>query len=511
MAIFSSILDPGVGAIRAADKSPPDCLADLHLDQIVAAVTAGYGDSDLEEIFYSPLHDLSTVQYRQQVFGDLENEDIRTPVAQFVDGMRAVRGRLQMARNVWHRLQQQGWLITAVENYCHAVVLLRDAFAWIGPQSAGLRNFGNHITHYADGDAFTTLVAEVQTMRHQLRTVRYVVHIEGLHVHVEKFSGQTDYSHTVAETFGRFATEVGSDYRVPFPDFGDMNHVEEQILECVAKLHPEVFARLDDFCGRHQQFIEPALARFAHEVQFYLAYLAFARRLRPAGLTLSYPEVTDEPGAIAVDDAFDLALALSSVQDQRCPVTNDFHLSDPERILVVTGPNQGGKTTLARTIGQCVYLASVGCPIPARDARLSLPDEIFTHFERQEDLSTLHGKLDNELARIHDILSRASAASVIIMNESFSSTTVDDALLIGAAVLRRIIELGCVAVYVSFLDELSRLDAACVSMVGEVADNDPTQRTFKFTRRPADGLAYAAALADKYGLSHEKLRGRISQ
>lgn len=511
MAIFSSILDPDASDRRTADTTAPDCFADLHLDQIVAAVTAGDGDSDLAKIFHAPLRDLSAVQYRQQIFRDLENQDIRAPVADFVNEMHSMRGRLQVARNVWHRLQQQGWLITAIETYCHAVILLRDGLARVEPRSAGLRDFGEHVMRYADSDAFTTLVAEAETMRHQLQTVRYLVHIEGLHVHVEKFSGQTDYSNEIAKTFGRFATEASSDYRVPFSDFGDMNHVEEQILECAAKLHPDIFSRLDGFCERHEHFIEPILARFEHEVRFYLAYLAFVRRFSAAGLTWSYPDVTDEPGVIAVEDAFDLALAMSTVQDQKCPVTNDFHLAEPERIFVVTGPNQGGKTTFARTIGQCAYLASVGCPVPARNARVTLPDTIFTHFERQEDLSTLHGKLDNELARIHDILSRASAASLIIMNESFSSTTVNDALLIGTEVLGRIIELRCVAVYVSFLDELSRLDPACVSMVSDVADDDPTRRTFKFTRRPADGLAYAAALADKYGLSHEVLRGRISQ
>lgn len=511
MAVFSSILAPGASGARVAEKPPPECFGDLHLDQIVAEVTAGHGDSDLATAFYSPLHDLSTVYYRQQVFRDLENDDIRGPVAAFVDRMHSVRALQQVAKNIWHCLQQQGWLLTAIENYCHAVMLLRDDFIRIRPQSVGLRDFADHVTHYAEGDAFTKLMAEAEAMRGQLQTVRYVVHIEGLHVHVEKFSGQTDYSGYVADAFRRFATEARSDYRVPFSDFGDMNHVEEQILECVAKLYPEDFSCLDEFCRRRRQFIEPVIARFADEVRFYLAYLAFIRRLSAAGLTWSYPEVTDEPGVINVDGAFDLALAISTAQDQRSVVTNDFCLSGAERIFVVTGPNQGGKTTLARTIGQCAYLASVGCPIPARNARLSLPDEIFTHFERQEDLSTLHGKLDNELGRIRDILSRSTAASVIIMNESFSSTTVNDALLIGAEVLQRIIDLRCVAVYVTFLDELSRLDAVCVSMVGEVADDDPTQRRFKFTRRPADGLAYAAALADKYGLSQEVLRRRISQ
>ena len=214
---------------------------------------------------------------------------------------------------------------------------------------------------------------------------------------------------------------------------------------------------------------------------------------------------------MGVDDAFDLALAIKAVTDGNTLVCNDFHLSGLERIFVVTGPNQGGKTTLARTIGQVTYLAALGCPVPASRATLTLPDETYTHFERQETLATLHGKLDNELVRIHDILSRATAYSIIVMNESFASTTVDDSLLIGTEVLERIIALGCVAVYVTFLDELASLDRACVSMVAEVEHDDPTQRTFKFTRRPADGLAYAAALADKYGLTRDVLVDRIGQ
>jgi DNA mismatch repair protein MutS len=344
-----------------------------------------------------------------------------------------------------------------------------------------------------------------------LRTLRYTVHIQGLRVHVEKFEGQTDYSSEVAATFDRFATEENKDYRVAIPTYPDMNHVEEQILECVAKLYPHTFERLDSFSRQHRNFVDSTIARFDHEIRFYLSYLAFVSRFSAAGLTFSYPEITTETGAVSVDDAFDVALAIKSPDENKPLVCNDFALSGSERIFVVTGPNQGGKTTFARTIGQCAYLASLGCPVPARHATLTLPDQIYTHFERQESLSTLHGKLDDELVRIHDILSRATDASIVIMNESFSSTTVDDALLIGIEVLERILKLGCVAVYVSFLDELADFDPACVSMVGEVAHDDPTQRTFKFTRRPADGLAYATALADKYGLNHDVLRRRISR
>ncbi len=509
MARFTSILFPQGGAPKGVDAAP-GCLPDLHLDDIIAAVIAGHPDDHVDRFFYVPLHDISTVEHRHQVFRDLERDQTRQPILNFVDGMRTMQRRRNQAKHLRHPLQRQGWFIYAVQTFCDTVALLRDDLALVNPGSRGLRDFAIYVGEYVESDTFRNLVSDTEAVQTELRKVRYNVHIQGLRVHVEKYEGQTDYSEGAVATFERFAAEASKSYHVPLNDYADMDHVEEQILECVAELYPDAFALLDGFCRRNERFVEPAIVQFDHEIRFYLYYLAFVRHFTAAGLNFSYPEVTTEPGALSADDAFDLALAIKSTDEKQPLVSNDLRLSGPERIFVVTGPNQGGKTTFARTIGQCAYLASLGCPIPARRARFTLPDQIFTHFERQETLSTLHGKLEDELVRIHDVLSRATAASLIIMNESFSSTTLNDALLIGTEILLRIVKLRCIAVYVGFLDELASVDQACVSMVGEVAPDDPAQRTFKFTRRPADGLAYAAALANKYGLNHDVLRRRIS-
>jgi len=139
-----------------------------------------------------------------------------------------------------------------------------------------------------------------------------------------------------------------------------------------------------------------------------------------------------------------------------------------------------------------------------------LPDRVFTHFEREEDLATLRGKFQDELVRIRDVLDQATGDSVVVMNESFASTTLRDALFVGERVLGRMTDLGLLGVYVTFADELASLNEACVSMVATVVPENPAERTYELFRKPADGLAYAAAIAGKYGLTYWQLKGRLA-
>jgi DNA mismatch repair ATPase MutS len=249
-------------------------------------------------------------------------------------------------------------------------------------------------------------------------------------------------------------------------------------------------------------------ATFDREVQFYLSYIEFKRRIEKAGLPFCYPAVTASK-EIHTDNTFDLALANTLVDRYQPVVTNSFFLKGQERIVVVSGPNQGGKTTFARTFGQLHHLGCLGCPIPGTDAKLFLFDKMYTHFERQEYLQNLSSKLEDELKRIYRILGQATGNSILIMNESFLSTTLNDALFLSKEIMHRIDRLDMLCVTVTFLDELTSLSDSAVSMVSTVDAKDPVLRTFKIVRRPADGHAYAAAIAQKYRLTQNAITERI--
>jgi DNA mismatch repair protein MutS len=494
----------------AAEQPDLTFASDLRLDQAIQAIAGDREERELVTgLLYGQVRDAGTLRYRHEVFRDLEDPGLLGRAKHFAEQLRQVRAHLGQLAGMTSRHQREGWFLDAAAIYCDAVRSLADDLACAQVTSRGLLAVRDDVAAYVASPEFAGLVSDTRARKDDLGQVRYLVRVRGLRVDVSRCDGQPDYSSEIEQVFERFQQGAVKDYRIEYRLWPGMNHVGAQIVDLVARLFDEEFAALGDYCRRHAGFVDPAVRQFERELQFYLAYLDYIEPLRSAGLKFCFPDLTDSKEVFA-RDTFDLALAARLVAGGGTVVSNEFHLSGPERIFVVSGPNQGGKTTFARTFGQLHHLAGVGVPVPGSAARLFLPDQIFTHFEREEDITNLTGKLENDLTRIQHALETATSSSIIIMNEIFTATTLSDARFLGRKVLEKIIALDLLCVYVTFVDELASLQETVVSMASTIVPENPAERTYKVVRKPAGGLAYALAIADKHRVTYEQLRGRIT-
>jgi len=503
-----SVLYPGGREAPDESVTRPPYFVDLHLDQIVDAILATTKEYALDAFFHAPLKSREAIGYRQDVMRDLAHVGLVRAIQVFAQRMRSTRMHLEHAGKCHYPYESRRWILGGGQVYCQAIEELTSFLVGHDLVSDGLRRIRDYLVDYIGSPAFIGLESDGSATLDGLRDIRYMTLFKD-GVTVRRYDDEMDYSDVITALFAKFRQKASTDYLASFAIHDTLNHVEAMILDRVALLYPDEFERLDAYCTAHAKFLDPVMIRFDREIQFYLGYRNYIEPIKLGGLAFNYPDVSESP-AIYAKQAFDLSLAATRRDCLSSLVCNDVDLHGDERILVVTGPNHGGKTTFARMVGQLHYLACLGLPVPGENSRLLLFDQLFSHFEKSEDVASLRGKLKDDLFRIHAILAEATPRSVIIMNEIFSSTSLEDAVFLSERVMAAISDLDAVAVCVTFLVELTVFNEKAVSMVSAINPADPAVRTFRVERRPADGLAYALAVAEKHRVTHDWLLKRLT-
>ena len=199
-------------------------------------------------------------------------------------------------------------------------------------------------------------------------------------------------------------------------------------------------------------------------------------------------------------------------------VTNDLSFDDEARIYVLTGPNRGGKSVITVALGAAQAMCQLGLPVPAESAVISPVSGIFTHFPEGADDTIDKGRLGEECARLKEIFDAADSDTMILLDESLSSTGAYEASYIASEILSAFAAMGCRGIFSTHLHELAAsvpeinarsLNAGGVRLDTLVAGIEEGQRSFKIHRAKPDGKSYARDIADRYGLSFENLMGRM--
>lgn len=191
---------------------------------------------------------------------------------------------------------------------------------------------------------------------------------------------------------------------------------------------------------------------FGREIAFYKGINNLQYRMKELSLPLSYGDVCEERGKKEIEDLYELSLALYV---QVLPVTNSLR-NQGKYLTIITGANQGGKSTFLRSFGIAQIMLQCGMPVPAKKFVSSLYSRIHTHFTRKEDAMLSRGRLEEELKRMSSIVSQLSRDSLLLLNESFASTTEKEGSQIAYNVIMPLYDKKIEVMMVTHLHEFAR-------------------------------------------------------
>ena len=260
------------------------------------------------------------------------------------------------------------------------------------------------------------------------------------------------------------------------------------------------------------------LLKILPEIEFVTCASSLMRSLAARSCALCLPEI--RPMGEKAFDGKGLYNAEVALRIDDEIVKNDLLFDDNGRIYILTGPNRGGKSVITCAVGQAQALAQLGLYAPADSLSLSPVDGIFTHFPEGAEDTIDKGRLGEECARLREIFDGMTEHSLVLLDESLSSTGAYEASYIAAEILAGFGAARCRGIFSTHLHELAAgIDEINARVAGAggvrldtlVAGMEEGKRSFRIYRRKPDGKSYARDIADKYGLSFESLQAQMAQ
>lgn len=553
----------------------PAYFYDLNLDQIIRYVANERKAYDLSRYFNRLPKDRAVAKERGRVLRALEDEALLDGFLRFSDQLMAARKYAGRYRSAQKEIQRRRFLLDCGTAYVEAVETLKGAFLAREESSAALPqllcSLKAALEEYTAAPEYQKLCECTAELADGFSGLRVQAAIVRDKLKITKEEDINDnYSKKLKQLFPEQADREEF-FENPFQAAKEPGEFESLMIEVFRKNNPELFEKLKNYekifsekeeeairekeeniNGRRQNFMADWLLVLEQQVQVYLAFRLFAKQMEHTGYPLAYPVFAkqravfagagQEPAAAGqkqevlkesphpeenvcgrqeavfeITEGYDLALFLKSMYSGQQVVCNDARYDSGEAFLVVTGPNQGGKTTFARSIGQIVYFALMGLEAPCKAAVLPFFNGILTHFSVEESLETGRGKLKEELVRLEPMMHMQEMNKFVVINELFTTAATYDAYIMGKRVMEHFMNRECLGIYVTHIQELAdeqKIGAGgchIVSLSACVDEADSHIRTYKIVRRPAAGAGYAQGLVEKYHLTYPELKERLKE
>jgi MutS domain V len=461
----------------AAELAPhcEDLIQDVELTTVLAAMASG--DKFLfdvsRQVMLTSLKDPEAISYRQQILADC----IAQPsIIRQMYGIAV--GALQDKRGVWGFWSSQyptSILSGAVSQLEVLIVRLRELRQIADDhadkfRSAGLTALFSSLQYELDDDYFETLSRHLRQLRFkngELLSAQLGRDNSGINYVLRSGNARRSWKE-------RVGIEPRSVYSFSIPP---RDEAGAQALQDMASRGINLVANAAAQSADH---VASYFTMLRAELGFYVSCLNLHEELTARVQPLTFPVPTMwtrwELSCADLRDA-SLALRIDHV------VGNDVD-ANGKSLIIITGANSGGKSTFLRSAGLAQLMMQCGMFVTARSLRVSVCQELFTHFIREEDPAMISGRLDEELSRMSTIADQISPHSLILFNESFAATNEREGSEIGRQVVRALLEVGVRVFFVThqfdFADSFYRQHPESTLFLRAPREPDG-RRSFKLT------------------------------
>ena len=510
-----------------------------NLPDISDAVCDELGLTELFDLKSGTLGDFFTsdpavIDYRQQTMRDIISiPEIKATLEKVHPLLNDIRELRRLDSESANSGESYLYSITEIELYVSCIDMLREGFEPIRDRITGtaFRNLADFIIELASSEYYAELNDKLKALAsrvHEVRSITVGVNLDRelrpssagvISVNSEQFKSGKALDKILRLSFKHDALTCIAELS-PIGK-GQSDNKREALVAAFHSAIEDVFrssikgwrAIVGEYVLDNTDF----LLRMLPEIEFVAKASDLIKRLDShPGCTTVMPKILPmEDKAFVSRELFNPRVALA-INDEI--VTNDFEFDDNARIYVLTGPNRGGKSVITVALGAAVAFAMLGLPVPASYAEISPVDAIFTHFPEGADDTIDKGRLGEECARLREIFDGATENSLVLLDESLSSTGAYEATYIASEILTGFAVMRTRGIFSTHLHELAasvpEINERSLSLGGIridtlVAGIEEGRRSFKIVRAKPDGKSYARDIADKYGLSFESLMEKV--
>jgi DNA mismatch repair ATPase MutS len=320
-----------------------------------------------------------------------------------------------------------------------------------------------------------------------------------------------DFKYEKSDIIDKLKSKEANDYdrksiasELDIGSAGQLLIFENELYRDFGALLNKELIKIENLLEKHKEIITSEVLGYRDEICLYFGALKFGDYLVSNDCEYCFPTSS---GATVIIDMFSLHMLVernaSKQADRYMVVKNSISLAENEDMLLITGPNNGGKTVLLESLALIQLLYQNGMLVPAKEGTLPIYKKIFTHFPKDEDIGKGAGRLGEEAGRVRDILRGISGRTLVVFNEPYITTSPLEGRDILVHTIGKFKEKGLVMYLVThYLDILDEMEdtRGTASYVLEIVNGN---KTFIARKMKPMAESFAMDIARSHGVDYD--------